>query len=176
MHQHIGMAPQYVDRAVKIMDAAGIGVIVNLGTGTVTRGPNGEPSEFQRGKQLTDAQAPSRFVHYMILDYAGWDSPDFSKRAVGQINEGHRLGSAGLKEFKRLGLYLRDGAGKLIRIDSPEITVVPISRADCHKAPPIAVPHASAQRSSVVIIADIATPFIGLPTNSRSAARFPAVP
>ena len=34
---------------------------------------------------------------------------DFSQRAVKQVEEGHRLGAAGVKEYKRLGLFLRDG-------------------------------------------------------------------
>ena len=42
-------------------------------------------------------------------------APDFSARAVGQIEEGNRLGAADFNEYKRLGLYLRDGAGKLIK-------------------------------------------------------------
>jgi predicted TIM-barrel fold metal-dependent hydrolase len=43
---------------------------------------------------------------------------------VQQVEEAHRLGAAGMKEFKRLGLYLRDGAGKLIRIDDPKLDPV----------------------------------------------------
>jgi hypothetical protein len=43
---------------------------------------------------------------------------------VKQVEEGHRLGAAGLKEYKRLGLYLRDGEGKLIRIDDPKLDPV----------------------------------------------------
>ncbi|MCB1126362.1 MAG: amidohydrolase family protein, partial [Verrucomicrobiae bacterium] len=57
-------------------------------------------------------------------DYTGWDQPDWSERAVKQIEEGHRLGAAGLKEFKRLGLYLKDGAGQLIRVDDPKLDPV----------------------------------------------------
>ncbi|MGA2498528.1 MAG: amidohydrolase family protein [Tepidisphaeraceae bacterium] len=124
MHQHVEMTPERLARAVKIMDAVGLGIAVNLGTGTVTRGANGEPSAFERGKQLTDQLYPGRFLHYMILDYRGWDGPDFSERAVKQIEEGHRLGSAGLKEFKRLGLFLRDGQGKLIKVDDPKLDPV----------------------------------------------------
>jgi predicted TIM-barrel fold metal-dependent hydrolase len=60
----------------------------------------------------------------MLLDYRGWDDPDWSDRAVKQIEEGHRLGAAGLKEFKRLGLYLRDSKGKLLRIDDPKLDPV----------------------------------------------------
>ncbi|MGE5611097.1 MAG: amidohydrolase family protein [Bacillota bacterium] len=124
LHEHIDMTPEHLARAVKIMDAVGIGVVLNLGTGTVTRGPNGEASAFEQGKRLTDSRYPGRFLHSMMLDYRGWDRPGFSQEAVKQIEEGHRLGAAGLKEFKRLGLYLRDGAGKLIRIDDPKLDPV----------------------------------------------------
>lgn len=124
MHQHIGFTPEYLARAVKIMDAVGIGAAVNLGTGTVTPGPNGEPSEFERNKALADKLYPGRILHYMVLDYADWDQPDFAERAVKQVEEGHRLGSAGLKEFKRLGLSLRDGQGRLIRVDDPKLDPV----------------------------------------------------
>lgn len=124
MHQHIEFTPERLARAVKIMDSVGLGIAVNLGTGTVTPKPNGEPSDFERNKQMADSLHPGRIVHYMLLDYEGWDQPDFSERAVKQIEQGHRLGSAGLKEFKRLGLYLRDDKGKLIRIDDLKLDPV----------------------------------------------------
>jgi hypothetical protein len=124
LHQHINLTTQHVTRAVKIMDAAGLGVAVNLGAGTVIRGANGTPSDFERGKALTDALFPGRILHYMTLDYRGWDAPDFGEQAARQVEEGHRLGSAGLKEFKRLGVGLRDGAGKLIRVDDPKLDPV----------------------------------------------------
>ena len=124
LHQHISCTTQHLARAVKIMDAAGLGIGVNLSGGTTTRGTNDAPSEFERNKALTDRLHPGRFLHYMNLDYKGWDKPDFSERAVKQVEEGHRLGAAGLKEYKRLGLYLRDGEGKLIRIDDPKLDPV----------------------------------------------------
>ena len=58
---------------------------------------------------------------HISLDYAGWDEPEFAERAVRQIEEGHRLGAAGFKEFKRLGLYLRDQVGRLIKVDHPKL-------------------------------------------------------
>jgi hypothetical protein len=124
LHQHISCTTQHLARAVKIMDAVGIGIAVNLSGGTTTRGTNDAPSEFERNKALTDRLHSGRFLHYMNLDYKGWDKPDFSERAVKQVEEGHRLGAAGLKEYKRLGLYLRDGEGKLIKIDDPKLDPV----------------------------------------------------
>jgi predicted TIM-barrel fold metal-dependent hydrolase len=121
LHQHIDYTPQHLARAVKIMDAAGVGLVVNLSGGTVTRGKDGGPSEFERNKRLADKLYPGRFLHYMNLDYSGWDQPDFAERAARQIDEGHRLGAAGFKEYKRLGLYLRDGAGQLLKVDDPKL-------------------------------------------------------
>ena len=121
LHQHINYTTQHLTRAVKIMDAAGLGLGVNLSGGTVTVSTNGGPSDFERNKRLADSLFPGRFLHYFNLDYKGWDKPDFSDRAVKQVEDAHRLGAAGLKEFKRLGLYLRDGQGKLIKVDDPKL-------------------------------------------------------
>ena len=120
LHQHVGSTEPLLKRAVSIMDRAGIGIGVNLSGGTVTH-KEGQPSAFERNKALGDRLFPGRFAFYMNLDYAGWDEPGFSERAVRQVEEGHRLGAAGLKEWKRLGLYLRDKSGKLIRIDDPRL-------------------------------------------------------
>ncbi|MDB6035430.1 MAG: hypothetical protein JWM16_5768, partial [Verrucomicrobiales bacterium] len=124
LHMHIEAKEERYERAVKIMDAAGIGVGINLSGGTVTRGTNGEPSDFEQNKAIVEKRFPDRFVLYMNLDYKDWDKPDFADRAMKQVEQGHRLGAAGLKEYKRLGLNLRDGSGKLIKIDDPKLDLV----------------------------------------------------
>jgi predicted TIM-barrel fold metal-dependent hydrolase len=124
LHHHLNYTTQHLTRAVKIMDAAGLGLSVNLSGGTVTRATPEALSEFERHKQLADTLFPGRFLHYFNLDYKGWDQPDFSQQAVRQVEEAHRLGAAGLKEFKRLGLFLRDAAGKLLKIDDPRLDPV----------------------------------------------------
>lgn len=124
LHQHVSSTTQHLARAVKIMDAVGLGVAVNLSGGTVTPGRDGGPSEFERNKALADRLHPGCFLLYFNLDYRGWDAPDFSERAVQQVEAAHRLGAAGFKEYKRLGLYLRDGAGQLIRVDDPKLDPV----------------------------------------------------
>ena len=120
LHMHLDGSAGGMARAVGIMDRVGLGVGVNLSGGTVTHKP-GEKSAFEKVKALADARHPGRFVHYMNLDYAGWDEPDFAERAARQIEEGHRLGAAGVKEYKRLGLFLRDGKKELIKIDDPKL-------------------------------------------------------
>jgi len=123
LHTHVEPLPERLDRAAAILDRAGIGVAVMLGAGTVTR-VDGKPSDFERARDLARRQCPGRFLQHMLLDYAGWDDPDWSARAVAQVEEGHRLGASGLKEFKRLGLSLRDGAGRLIAVDDPRLDPV----------------------------------------------------
>jgi predicted TIM-barrel fold metal-dependent hydrolase len=117
---HVDDTPEHMAEAVRIMDAVGIGVGINLSGGTTTHKP-GKPSDFETTKKLADTKFPGRFLDYMNLDYSEWDSPDFAKRAVAQVEEGARLGAAGFKEFKRLGLFLRDHKGRLLRIDDPKL-------------------------------------------------------
>lgn len=124
IHQHINCSTQHLARAIKIMDAAGLGLVVNLTGATVTPGPDGTPSQFERNQAAMDALYPGRFLQYMTLDFSGWDEPDFPQKAVAQIETGFRLGAAGLKEFKRLGLYLKDRSGKLIAVDDPKLDPV----------------------------------------------------
>src|SRR3954470_7820347 len=95
LHQHINGTTQHISRAVKIMDSVGLGIGVNLTAGTVTPDKNGRPSEFERTKRLADTLFPGRFIHYVNLDYTGWDKPDFAEKAAKQIDEGYRLGAAG---------------------------------------------------------------------------------
>ena len=33
-----------------------------------------------QAKAMADKQYPGRFLHYMNLDYAGWNDPDFAER------------------------------------------------------------------------------------------------
>jgi len=124
LHEHIECTTQRLDRAVRILDSVGVGLAINLSGWTVTKGQGENSSEFERNKALTDALYPGRFMQYMNLDYAGWDEPGFAQRAATQIEEGHRLGAAGFKEFKRLGLYLRGGRGKLLKVDDPKLDLM----------------------------------------------------
>src|SRR5438045_3189904 len=105
LHEHLDYTPGLLGRAIRVMDAAGLGMGVDLTPGTVTRGPNGEASEFEQHKQMEDKLFPGRWVQYLNLDYKNWDEPDFAEQAVKQVEEGHRLGAAGFKEWKRLGLF-----------------------------------------------------------------------
>lgn len=123
VHVHVETRPERLDRAVQILDRAGIGTGLLLGVGTVTSG-DARLSGFAEARRLAERMYPGHFLHSMLLDYTGWDQPDWSAQAVKQIEAGHALGAAGLKEFKRLGLFLKDGAGNLIKVDDPKLDPV----------------------------------------------------
>lgn len=123
LHQHIEGIPERFDRAVRVMNPSGVGAGVVLGAGTVTAEAS-EKSDFEKTKEIADGSHPGRFVHYMILDYEGWDAPDWGEKAAAQVEKGHALGAAGLKEFKRLGLFLKNGQGELIKVDDPKLDPV----------------------------------------------------
>jgi hypothetical protein len=117
LHQHLDYTPELLTRAIRVMDDSGVGLGVDLTPGTVTPGPTGEPSEFEQHKKIEDELFPGRWVQYMNLDYRNWDQPDFAEQAVRQVEAGKRLGAAGFKEWKRLGLFLHDSQGKLLKVD-----------------------------------------------------------
>ena len=120
VHFHVDATDDAIGTAVRVMDAAGIGVALNL-SGGVTTHPRGVPSDFERTKAFFDQHAPGRFLESMNLDYTDWDKPSFASEAVAQVEEGARQGAAGFKEFKRLGLALRDKKGALLHIDDPKL-------------------------------------------------------
>jgi predicted TIM-barrel fold metal-dependent hydrolase len=120
LHTHVDPTPEHMGEAVRVMDAVGIGVAVNLSGNTVTH-DHGGASIFEQTKKFADEHFPGRFLEYMNLDYADWDAPDFAQKAVAQVEEGARLGAAGFKEFKRLGLYLRDKNSQLLKIDDARL-------------------------------------------------------
>lgn len=120
LHQHINGTEEHVARTVRILDRAGVGLAANLSGGYVTA-KAGELSPFEKNQALAERLAPGRFVQYFNLDYSAWNEADFAQRAVQQVERANQLGAAGLKEFKRLGLFLRDDKGELIRIDDPKL-------------------------------------------------------
>ncbi len=120
LHEHILPVAEALAHAVKIHDEVGIGLAVNLSGGTVTPTRQG-PSDLEYTVALANQLYPGRFLEYMSLDYENWDAPDFAQQAVKQVERGAKLGAAGFKEFKRLGLQLRGKGGKLIRIDDPKL-------------------------------------------------------
>lgn len=85
--------------------------------------------------QRLQVLAPDRYVTFVRMDPVGsgdkddqatWDihRPDFGERMADKLTESVRLGAAGLKLLKDLGLVWRDREGKLIPPDDPRFDPV----------------------------------------------------
>lgn len=98
------------------MDELGIRAAVNLSGGF------GEKLDAMLAK--FHAAAPDRLLIFCNLDFAGIDDPDWSRRAVAELERGRRAGASGLKIFKSLGLTLKDKSGAVIRVDDPRLDPV----------------------------------------------------
>jgi predicted TIM-barrel fold metal-dependent hydrolase len=73
---------------------------------------------------LYERMAPGRFVVFTNIDFSKVNDPQFSKKAMADLEEAYRAGARGLKIFKRLGLGYKDENGKLLRFDDPRFDSV----------------------------------------------------
>ncbi|HEY2934166.1 MAG TPA: amidohydrolase family protein [Acidobacteriota bacterium] len=105
-----------VRRAVSIMDQNGIIKSVDL------NGGYGE--SLKQRIALYEKLAPGRFIVYTNMDFSKVNDPQFSKKAMADLEEAYRAGARGLKVFKTLGLRYRDANGKLLHFDDPRFDPV----------------------------------------------------
>jgi len=108
--QDAGMSPEEV---VGLMDSCNIRKIVNLATASLW----GE--RLAQQVELYERKYPDRFMTAANIDFTDSDDPDFSTRAVAQLEEAHRLGARAVKISRTLGLELHDRNNQRIRIDDP---------------------------------------------------------
>jgi predicted TIM-barrel fold metal-dependent hydrolase len=109
VHSHPRSAASNLDQLLKDMDS------LNLRTMVVLDGGFGE--RLKSSIKNLRARQPERFAVFCNLDFNGIDDPDWSKRAVKQLEEDVASGAQGLKIYKNLGLTLRDMKGQRIRTD-----------------------------------------------------------
>jgi len=110
------VSDEAVRRAVRIMDQNGIVRMVDLSGGFGER--------LKNRIALYDRLAPGRFLTFANMDFSTVNEPQFSKKAMADLEEAYRLGARGLKSFKSLGLGHKDQNGKLIRFDDPRFDPV----------------------------------------------------
>ena len=115
-HAHVTLSEAAVRRAVQIMDENGIVKMVDLSGGF------GE--QLKSKIELYNKIAPGRFAVFTNMDFSKVNDPQFSKKAMADLEEAYRLGARGLKSFKSLGLVHKDQTGRLIRFDDPRFDPV----------------------------------------------------
>lgn len=117
IHSHLWrMAAMDLKKTASEMDSLNMRVLVNL---------SGRSGEIL--KQMVEAaekQAPGRFIVFANIDFRGMDDPDWTDRAVKQLQEDYNNGARGVKIFKNLGLTVLDSSGNRIQTDDPRIDPV----------------------------------------------------
>ncbi len=117
VHNHQRAAsPEAADRLVKEMDALNMRVMVNLSGGYGER--------LKASVAALKGRYPDRFAVFANIDFTGIDDPDYGAKAARQFEQDVKNGAQGLKIFKGLGMDLKDGAGRRIRVDDPRFDPV----------------------------------------------------
>lgn len=107
-HAHIGY--DGFDRAIRIMDLAGIRRLVNLSGGI----PGYDFEIMQTLSRMTG----NRIVNFVNLNWYYIDNTEMFQRInIRNLNRAKVMGAKGLKIFKSLGLGIRHRDGRLLRID-----------------------------------------------------------
>jgi predicted TIM-barrel fold metal-dependent hydrolase len=129
-HNHLfGELP--ADKLVEVMDAVGVETWVNV-TGNTTMPL--ENNTYTIARRDIDCfmenyvrRYPGRFAALSMADFAQWGDPvllkddGFPQRCIEHFEADVAKGARGLKVTKELGLYFRDAAGELLRIDDERL-------------------------------------------------------
>lgn len=107
-HAHIGY--DGFDRAIRIMDLAGVKRLVNLSGGII-----GYDFEMM---QTLSKMTNNRIVNFVNINWYYVDYPEkFQMVNIRNLNRAKVMGAKGLKIFKSLGLGIRYYDGRLLRVD-----------------------------------------------------------
>lgn len=101
---------------LRVMDACGVEKIVNITMKT------GDAALHRMDRfRAADAQ---RFATIGWMDWTGVERPDFVRRTCDTLDRLVERGAVGIKFWKDLGLTVRDGEGRLLRIDDERLAPV----------------------------------------------------
>ena len=121
IHNHLGGGRQFlteerVKRYLTEMDEAGVKMVVNL--------DGGWGDNLKETLAALDQSHPGRFATFTLVNFDGFDEPDWSQREANRLEASFQQGARGLKIDKRLGLRYRDKSGQLLKVDDPRLDPV----------------------------------------------------
>jgi predicted TIM-barrel fold metal-dependent hydrolase len=117
VHNHqFNMPTQDLGKLVREMDALNMAVLVNLSG----RG-RGSTAHLDGSLDNVKRTAPERFIVFTNIDLNNIDDPDWTKKAVRQLEDDVRKGANGLKIYKSQGMFNTDSQGNRIKINDPRI-------------------------------------------------------
>lgn len=119
IHNHQNMTGD-LSSLVKDMDQMNMAVMNNLSGQWFPL----SPEHFVKSVDNINKNYPTRFIQFTNVNFNGIDEPDWSAKAVKQLEADVKLGAKGLKIYKSLGLSAKDKNGKRIAIDDPRIDQV----------------------------------------------------
>lgn len=117
VHNHQwNLSEEGIPGIMKDMDKMNMAVMVNLSGG------NG--SKLKSMVENVRAAAPRRFIVFANIDFGGIGNPDWTAKAVSQLEEDVKNGANGLKIFKNLGFSVNDKDGKRVPVDDPRLDAI----------------------------------------------------
>jgi predicted TIM-barrel fold metal-dependent hydrolase len=116
-HHWPGFTAARWQAVVEEMDALNLQVLVNLS--------GGSGRTLERGiATIASSPSPDRMVFFASLEFRGGVRPGFGARAAAQLERDVAAGASGLKFFKNFGIDVRDGQGRRVAVDDPELDPV----------------------------------------------------
>ena len=117
VHNHqSGMNAQKISGLLKVMDTLNMAVMVNLS------GSSGDA--LKNSVEAIKANAPKRFLVFANINFSGIGEPDWTEKAVKQLEADVKNGAAGLKIFKSLGFSVKDKQGKRVSVDDDRLDAI----------------------------------------------------
>jgi predicted TIM-barrel fold metal-dependent hydrolase len=131
VHNHQSRMPtQDLSEVVKEMDKLNMAVMVNL-SGRGFRRIEKADGTFQYGVQESDhlnkavenanSSAPGRFIIFTNVDFGGIGEPQWTEKALKELESDVQNGAKGLKIYKSLGLNVKDTKGMRVPVDDPRL-------------------------------------------------------
>jgi predicted TIM-barrel fold metal-dependent hydrolase len=114
VHRHCATPSEAVMRAeFEVLDRVGMSQVVILDAGA----PDGDLATWMKLRK----EHPDRLIVFMKLSFDRVKQPTFFKDIVTDLERSAKMGVQGVKVWKDLGMYNRDGAGKLLKSDDPRL-------------------------------------------------------
>lgn len=122
-HTHMGKMLLGDDYAEKYDTAEYVRELMECGVSLAVDMDGYGGEDLRKLKQKT-AGFEKRFIHFMQLDYSGYDEANFQEDIRRQIRESYDEGCRGIKMWKDLALYKKDKNGVPLRMDDPRFNAV----------------------------------------------------
>jgi predicted TIM-barrel fold metal-dependent hydrolase len=114
VHRHCPIPSEAAVRAeLEVDDQVGVSAVVILDGSSA-------PGNLEAWNKLK-AQFPGRLIVFWKLDFAHVANPTFFEDILKELQHAADLGAQGVKVWKDLGMYVRDGSGALLKVDDARL-------------------------------------------------------